>query len=1293
VGKARKIIEQDLGTQLLKLGIKPNNGAIRSRSAIDPQQAKKRAAIEDVLRKERSAVDSDEAAIQRYIRQAGFTFVNRIAALRALEVRGFIIETVVQRSKFGGFSLRGRNIAEKDPKLNPQQVLETSLTEAFDEISQEIGALFELDREYSLLFPTTRTIKDLISLLTEQVTEEDWLQDDIIGWIYQYYNDEIRAQFKKSKKALNADDVPILNQFYTPHWIVRLLTDNTLGRLWLERQDRCSYLASAGERRQFFDLRQIEPGTGSDDDSSLSAFEREYQNVDTFCSYFLPLPQKPQPRGKEKRARDIRILDPACGSGHFLIYAFDVLYRIYLEDEPELSKDAIPQLILENNLFGVDVDLRAVQLAALNLYLKAKSYNSDLRISKMNLVCADSHIANSKNREKFLERFLSDPALQKIFKTLFEKLNHTNELGSLLKVREPFEALLESRRTKHTQAHFAQNNIPSVQANSSALESAKPAIGGTAAQQMMIIPKKTTFEEMLNELETFERECLERQDIGSLIFAAEAEKSTGLLSLLSQKYDVILMNPPYGGMPKKCKEYAKKNYPKTHHDYSAAFIEQAVNLIEPGGYVGGLVSRSFMFLKSYQWLRETLLAEETTLNSVFDLGSGVLEGATARWAALVTHKLDRRERSLERASETAFLRFVEANSEEQRIELFGKALDSITDSRSSDIVHYASSQELSKVPGMPYSYWTTPSIREIFARFPPLDKDGAGAERQVKVADVKEGMHTNQDQRFIRQYWEVPTESLGKVKWVPFLETGAGTSFYSDILLVVNWADNGRELKALKTPIIPNQKYYFAEGIYYPLIVSSRRLGFRRMPPGVIFGHAVGAIFPSKNEYVLPLLALGNSTLFAYLFRILDDLSHNRTAGYMSKLPVNLAALRSRTLTAAALEAYYLTKEDHTGLEISPLFVKPRLLQMAQAESSGTGLLLEESFMNELSYLDWSHIHEIHNISGSFDMSLRELALRAIRRKKLLDNRLKEIQETIDTEVFKLYTISEEDRKIIERELFGDAGEDNGRNKIGNAKYPAARQTEAVEIERAIKSETAALVSYYIKLAMSEDQDGVIPLNDSSEEDSLAKRVIVAMGKDFGADRLKSILEEIHEFLGAALEDWILNDYFDYHVDQYKRRPIHWQLTSKGFADSRDEEIAFSCFVNYYKLTRDTIPKIIAHYLTPVKRSVHTRHENLENEVYQAKLSNDRSQLSQKAKDLQDSQNLLNQLEAFEEALINVTKPQMSSSKSSISSWFQEKVKETSENGWNPVLDYGVLVNIQPLMQANLLQKGVAKVK
>ena len=786
---------------------------------------------------------------------------------------------------------------------------------------------------------------------------------------------------------------------------------------------------------------------------------------------------------------------------------------------------------------------------------------------------------------------------------------------------------------------------------------------------------------------------MERQDIGSLIFAAETEKSTGLLSLLSQKYDVILMNPPYGGMPKKSKDYAKKNYPKTHHEYSAAFIEQAVNLVEPDGYIGGLVSRSFMFLKRYQWLRETLLTEETSLNSVFDLGLGVLEGATARWTALVTQKSDPRERTLESTSETAFLRLVEANSEEQRISCFEKALNLVVDSRKSDIVHYASPQELLKVPGMPYSYWITHSIREIFARFPPLDKDGAGVKNQVKLADVREGLLTSQNERFIRQYWEIPKESLGEAKWVPFIETGEGTRFYSDILLVVNWEDDGRELKALKTSITPNQKYYFKEGVYCPDIVSSPCLSFRKLPPGVIFGGNVSAAFPSKNDYSLPLLALGNSTLLAYLFRVLDDLSHHRSPSYVSKLPINLTGLRSRTLLAAALEAYYLTKEYHTGSEISPLFLKPWLLQMVGPESSEAELLLKESLSNELSYLDWSHIRRIHNISGSVDMSLRELALRAIRRKQLLDDRLKEIQETIDTEVFKLYTVTEEDRKIIELELLGDAEKSRGRNKARDAKYLPVKQAEAIEIDRAIKSETAALVSYYVKQAISEDQDGVIPLNDSYEEDSLARRVIVAMANDFGADRMNSILEEIHELLGAALEDWIQNDYFEYHVDQYKRRPIHWQVTSKGFADSRDEATAFSCFVNYHKLTRDTIPKIIAHYLAPVKRSVYTRHENLENDVYQAKLSNDRTQLTQKAKDLQDSQNSLNQLEAFEDALTNVTKPQMSSSKPSISSWFQEKVKETSENGWNPVLDYGVLVNIQPLKQANLLQKSVAKVK
>lgn len=312
-------------------------------------------------------------------------------------------------------------------------------------------------------------------------------------------------------------------------------------------------------------------------------------------------------------------MDPACGSGHFLVYAFDVLFRMYGEAEPDTSAEEISRLILENNLFGIDIDLRAVQLAALSLYLKAKSYNPKLKITKMNLVCADARITDGKVRKVFLEKFADDPELQKIFARIFEDLEYTFEVGSLLKVRGPFERLLERRQKEGLQAIlFPRVSGQTVISKSGRIEGqtelAMSIPDERVRQENVVIPKATTLDQMLDALKEFEKEAMERRDMGTLLFATEAEKSVGLVALLSEKYDVLLMNPPYGDMPAKTKEYLRTHYPRTHFDYYLAFIEQVSDLTVDGGFVGSLTGRTFMFLKRHQWVRKSFLKKKCRFN-------------------------------------------------------------------------------------------------------------------------------------------------------------------------------------------------------------------------------------------------------------------------------------------------------------------------------------------------------------------------------------------------------------------------------------------------------------------------------------------------------------------------------------------------------------------------------------------------------------------------------------------------------------------------------------------------------
>ena len=283
VGQARRAVEDDARVQLRHLGIDENEikpvEKLPHLSAADKELRQK---IVEALEKEKAGDISYSEAFDRYVRHVGFTYVNRIAALRAMEVRNLIKETVIRRDVYGGGSRREYELAERERFSDPYELLKAGLVEAFNEVSAEIRVLFDVNSEYSLVFLGHKALLELVKLLGEEVPEEDWKEDDIIGWIYQYYNEEARVGFRKAKRKPKADDIPVINQFYTPRWVVRVLVDNTLGRLWLEMNGRCPKLGDSVKRT----MEQLENPSGD--------------KVDEFCSYLVPLNQEPPPRERKR---------------------------------------------------------------------------------------------------------------------------------------------------------------------------------------------------------------------------------------------------------------------------------------------------------------------------------------------------------------------------------------------------------------------------------------------------------------------------------------------------------------------------------------------------------------------------------------------------------------------------------------------------------------------------------------------------------------------------------------------------------------------------------------------------------------------------------------------------------------------------------------------------------------------------------------------------------------------------------------------------------------------------------
>lgn len=1261
INQSRIILEQDIARRIAYYGIR-SDGAFLDISELGyftADDIDKRNRLEQFIAKEKIGGIATKSAIKRYIEHTGFTYINRIAALRAMEVRGLIQETIIRRDKYGGRSLREMRISEKT-NLDAVLILKSSLMEAFDEVSQEIKVLFDTKDPYSLIFPENRACIDVMRLLSVDVREEDWKEDDIIGWIYQYYNEQSRDEFRTAHLNPTSDDIPIITQFYTPDWIVKALVDNTMCHLWHEMHE----------------------------DTKLSEF----------CQYYV---SRTRHKRTPKPVSEIKIIDPACGSGHFLVYAFDVLYLMYRESEPEIPEADIPSLILKNNLFGIDIDLRASQLTALSLYLKAKTYNNNVIIKKMNIVCADIRISDGARRSKFLERFIDDPPLRNIFERLFQDLNNTFSVGSLLQIRGPFEELFNSRKLRNYAKEIdpKSKKYNTLEQQHQMIQTKFLVDNSAEAESLVIhIPKEHTIESMLEELTNFGHDAIQSRDVANLLFATETEKSIGLLDLLTQKYDIIIMNPPHGAIPLEAKQYLKKNYPRTYYDYYSMFLEQALNLSEKSAMIGALTGRSVMVTKLMQSVREELLQCEGIPEIVLDLGFKTLEEAHARFAAIVFR---RRSGEVDIDIKTQLIKFYSLTSfewDDKRLQ-FERAL------KSHELEYVVSLGELAEIQGTPYAYWAPSVLRNIFVSYPALDRDTAGT-KGAKIANVKQGLITADTMRFRRFWWEVPIHQIadtrGETKdlkiWVPFAAQFYLFYFYADLPLVVNWKNDGEEIRGLrgeKGKILSraqNVDFYFKNGLSWsalfhrtqvPKLWSHMRLPFRILPKGTIFSDATQAVIPESTDTLWPLLAICCSKLIFVMSRMIT--SENKQGTWATAmLPIALhrsTAVATQMLHSLAKEAYDILREWDVGNEISTIFIKPWLINsFGPKEKPITSHPLSKQFQ-------WSEgdiAKKISSLCPTREMSLIELLKIYYTRRDIVETRIYQIKNEIDNVVYSLYNISDEEKLLIEKE------------SASIMKYSEESNDALAEDSNAASDEsreqTERLLSYFAKKAIEADEDGILPF-DPIFQNNFLQRVLWQINSEL-ANEGGRIEKEMTEILGLSLSEWLEKRFFSFHTDLYMKRPIYWHLTSYRMKKSKDPSAAFSCIVCYSKLTRDTIPKIQGLYLSKIKERFNREKERIMKELESSRALRDKKRIKRLSTEYDELVDRTYELDIFDRALTTLHNPRENKQTlKNNAKWIEKKMAEIRDEGWRPIIGYGVMANIEPLKELKVVHPAADKIK
>jgi hypothetical protein len=1039
--KARKLLEADFADQLEGDFDVHQSGEVAAKAGkhLSARQALARERVVATIEHKRAAGMSAADAASDYLREAAFTTLNRFVALKMLEGRDLVQECITKGEQSAGYR-EFCGMAPGLPLLPDSAGYRLYIESLFDELSSEVKVLFDRRDPSSVLWPKRVTFEQLLEILNATELARVWGEDETIGWVYQFFNgqDERRKMRGESLAPRNTRELAVRNQFFTPRYVVQFLTDNTLGRIWYEMRDTKTALADK-------------------------------------CQYMFCKPGEESAPRVKKDPRDLRVLDPACGSGHFLLYTFELLLTIYeeayvdptspesevtgrtlAEDYPSLEalKKAVPGLVFAHNLYGVDIDPRCAQIAQLALWMRAQRAYRDFGIERgeratirrSNIVVAEPLVADKQIAEEFVAK-LGDADLGRMFTSLIESMRLAGELGLLLRL----EQLVKTP---------------------------------TRAQGELFSPPD---ERIRAELERFVREEVGSAGTLRRLFVDDAAHSVALLGVTEERFDVVLMNPPFGEPIRKLPhEYA--DLPK---DLYCCFVERASSLLLSGGKVGAITSASFRTYVDYESFREKyFVAGRVPLAA--DLGWGVLDGAYVETAAYVI------EPSGVRYDESTFIDAREATDRSH-------VLRSASLIGESSHVYVRSPKQFAQLAGKPLIYWWPQSTFDRFSAFPTLEKIcstiGKGA-----------GPHTI----FYRLRWEVSPNTIGLRRiWVTFVNGGAYSPFYRENSIVLHWASHGAMVKAYLNEKYPYLKgntdwniqletLYGRSGITY----GKKTTAFtaQTMPADGIFSFEGIGIFPRSEADTFWLLAYLNSAFVRWYLNATCGLHKNPP--YLRNVPVpEFDEDARRKLDQLARTGWEIQVSTSRRDERSPLFIG--ILSKSSADTA-------EAVRAVLAEIDF----EVEKFTG--------VAIQETSRKNCLNNVPAIDAEGPETEE------GESDQSVTDDELVAGLswlvgvsfGRFDPRLATGDRVIPPEPDPfEPLPVRSP---------GMYPEGEEPSDRPDIL-VDDEGHTNDLAGRAI-------------AVAELVKVEAPENLRDWLAKEFFPLHIKMYsksrRKAPIYWQLAT-----------------------------------------------------------------------------------------------------------------------------------------------------
>ena len=1112
-----------------------------------------------------ASVAKQRSELARRIQQQGFnaviealayTWFNRLVAIRFMELKGYLshgyrvlshpqgqqpeILDHVQHLELPGLD-KAEVIRLKTAGNQDEPLYREILLAQCHELHRNMPFLFEaLDDATELLLPDNLLRTDSpIARLVSDVEEGDWQDVEVIGWLYQFYISD-----KKSEvigKVVKSEDIPAATQLFTPNWIVQYLVQNSLGRLWLMANPS----SSLKEKMPYY----IEPAEQAPEvQAQLDALIKVRMDED----------------GGTLNPESLTVLDPACGSGHILVEAYNLLRAIYEERGYRLRD--IPRLILQKNLFGLDIDDRAAQLAGFALLMKAREddrrlFDEQGNPPHLNVMAIQQSVGLP---DEEMARVILNAAIQIEGGDAF----HSGQLFG--------GGQLETQHSSGLTAFDIRQLVK-------LFENGKT-FGSLISVSESLKAKLSKIVELLASVRRH------GDDLSRSYASQILEQFAWPASLLALQYDAVVANPPYmggKGMNSTLKDYAKKTFPDSKSDLYSMFMERGFEWCKAGGFNSFVTMQSWMFLSSFEVIRERLLRERT-IKTMVQLGARAfseISGEVVQTTAFVF------QAQCVKRYTPVFFRLVEGFEDQKKAALLNG------DFRFSAI----NQDDFEKIPGSPLAYWVSNKVISSFVQNESIDK----------FSTFKQGMATSDNGRFLRLWHEVnfsdsdvncknPTDlHASKSRWFPYNKGGSYRKWYGNNEFFVNWKNDGEEMKAYTATLpqgtwvrLKSREYYCLPNITYSGL-SSGDFGCRLSDPGFLFDTKGSCIFTENQDQLFELSALLNSKVSQLFLNILCPTLDYSMVG-VKKLPTIIV----KETVEAAKKAQLIAKSDWDSSEVSWGF---SVLELCSRDYRKLELA-----WNSWSAKCMSNLVELRNIEEENN----RLFINAYGLQGELTPEVSESQITLaradrenDCQSLISYTIG----CMMGRYSLDEPGLIYAQG--GNSGFKTDRYT-----------------------TFPADADGIIPVTDESWfDDDAAERVREFVKVVWGDDTLVDNMEWLSDSLGRkpgdsadeAIRRYLSTSFYKDHLQTYKKRPIYW-LFSSG------KQKAFECLVYLHRYNEGTLSRMRMEYVVPLQSRMQARIDKLTDDIDSATSSVQQKSL-QKRKDKLTKQ--LEELRRFDEAL------------------------------------------------------------